>query len=105
MATKKQYNSFSDLLAELKTPVLVDFYAIWCGPCQMMSPVLDTVKKEFQNHLNVVKIDTDKYPEIASEYNVLALPTLILFKDSQPTKRFEGLSSSEQLISQLKTSI
>ncbi|AFZ50857.1 thioredoxin [Dactylococcopsis salina] len=105
MATKKQYNSFSDLLAESTNPVLVDFYAVWCGPCQMMSPVLDTVKKQFQNRLTVVKIDTDKYPEIASEHHILALPTLILFKEGKPAKRFEGMSSSEQLISQLETLI
>ncbi|AFZ42305.1 thioredoxin [Halothece sp. PCC 7418] len=102
MAVKKQYNSFSELLTESPTPVLVDFYAVWCGPCQMMSPVLDAVKKQFHDRLTVVKIDTDKYPDIASEYQILALPTLILFKDGKPAQRFEGMRSNEQLISELE---
>lgn len=105
MAVKKQFSSFSELLAQSSTPVLVDFYAVWCGPCQMMSPVLDAVKKQFQDRLTVVKIDTDKYPEIASQYHILALPTLILFQNGEPAKRFEGMLSSEQLISQLKSFI
>lgn len=102
MAVKKQYNSFSELLRESSTPVLVDFYAVWCGPCQMMSPVLDAVKKQFHDRLTVVKIDTDKYPDLASEYQILALPTLILFKDGKPAQRFEGMRSSEQLSSELE---
>lgn len=102
MAVKKQYSSFSQLITESPTPVLVDFYAVWCGPCQMMSPVLDAVKEKFQDRLTIVKIDTDKYPEIASQNHVLSLPTLILFKDGKPVQRFEGASSSEQLISQLE---
>ncbi len=102
MAVQQQYTSFSELINEATTPVLVDFYAVWCGPCQMMSPVLDAVKQKFQDRLQVVKIDTDKYPELASQYQIVALPTLVLFKDGKPVKRFEGMSNSEQLSAEIE---
>lgn len=80
MAVKKQFTSFQDLLSGSDLPVLVDFYATWCGPCQMMGPILDKVNNQLRGRLQVVKIDTDKYPQLASQYEIHALPTLVLFK-------------------------
>ncbi|MGB5961259.1 MAG: thioredoxin [Coleofasciculaceae cyanobacterium] len=102
MAVKKQFTSFQDLLSGSDLPVLVDFYATWCGPCQMMIPILDKVNNQLKGRLQVVKIDTDKYPQLASQYEIHALPTLVLFKNGQPLERIEGVVPAEQLIQRLQ---
>jgi thioredoxin len=102
MATKQQFSSFSDLLANAATPVLVDFYAPWCGPCQMMAGILHEVNGQMHQQVKVVKINVDNYPAIASQYQVSALPTLVLFKQGQPTQRIEGVVPAAQLLQQLK---
>ncbi|MDJ0713492.1 MAG: thioredoxin [Prochloraceae cyanobacterium] len=103
MAVKKTFSSFSELLANSDVPVLVDFYATWCGPCHMMAPILEEVGIKMKNLLQVVKIDTDKYPDLASTYNIEALPTLVLFKQGQPVERIEGVVQPQQLIEHLQT--
>ncbi|NEO75257.1 MULTISPECIES: thioredoxin [Moorena] len=102
MAVKKQFKTFQELLSGSDVPVLVDFYAIWCGPCQMMAPILEQVNAELKDRLKVVKIDTDKYPQLASQYGIEALPTLVLFKNGQPQQRIEGLRPAEDLIQLLQ---
>jgi thioredoxin len=102
MANKQQFQSFEDLLAGAETPVLVDFYATWCGPCQMMASVLATVSRQLKGDLKIVKIDTDKYPQIASQHRIAALPTLVLFKAGQPIDRIEGVLPAEQLVTRLR---
>ncbi|MCC0179585.1 thioredoxin [Waterburya agarophytonicola K14] len=103
MAVKKQFSSFEDLLASSNVPVLVDFYATWCGPCQMMTPILEQVGVNLRDRLQVVKIDTEKYPNLASKYQIEALPTLILFKDGQPAEKIEGVHQAPQLIQHLSS--
>ena len=103
MAVKKQFSSFEDLLENSNVPVLVDFYATWCGPCQMMTPILEQVGATLRDRLQVVKIDTDKYPNLASKYQVEALPTLVLFKDGRATTKIEGVHEAPQLIQHLST--
>ncbi len=105
MAVKKQFNSFQDLLSSSEVPVLVDFYATWCGPCQMMSPIVEQVNSHLKDQLQVVKIDTDKYPQIANQHHIHALPTLVLFKNGQPVDRIEGVVPAADLIQRLKTLI
>jgi thioredoxin-like negative regulator of GroEL len=87
MATQKQFTSFEELLASAEKPLLVDFY-----------PILDQVQAAMKDKLQVVKIDTDRYPELASQYDVHALPTVVLFKNGQPVERMEGVLPPEQLI-------
>nr|KJB59445.1 hypothetical protein B456_009G254900 [Gossypium raimondii] len=87
-AKKQTFNSFDDLLANSDKPVLVDFYATWCGPCQFMVPVLNEVSATLKDKIQVVKIDTEKYPSIADKYNIQGLPTFIIFKDGKPLDRF-----------------
>ena len=103
MAVKKQFSSFQDLLEGSDIPVLVDFYATWCGPCQMMAPILEQVGASLRDRLQIVKIDTDKYPNLASKYQIEALPTLVLFKNGQPAERIEGVLQAQQLIQHLST--
>lgn len=100
--TKKKFSNFQDLLAQSEVPVLVDFYAQWCGPCQMMAPVLEQVKAQLTDQIQVVKIDTEKYPQLASTYQIYALPTLVLFKDGSPVERIEGYQTADQLVPYLQ---
>mgnify|MGYP001806832600 FL=1 len=102
MAVKKQFANFAEMLAGSPKPVLVDFYATWCGPCQMMAPILEQVGSHLRQQLQVVKIDTDKYPAIATYYQIQSLPTLVLFKQGQPVHRIEGVQQAAQLIQQLQ---
>jgi thioredoxin len=102
MSVKKQFSSFQDLLNNANRPVLVDFYATWCGPCQMMVPVLEQVGVQLRDRVQIVKIDSDKYPQLASQYQIQALPTLVLFKGGQPAHRIEGVVPASQLVQQLQ---
>lgn len=102
MSTKKQFNSFEEMLSGSDLPVLVDFYAAWCGPCQMMAPILEQVNAQLQGKIKIVKIDTDKYPQLASQYQIEALPTLVLFKKGEAVERIEGLLQAPQLVQHLQ---
>lgn len=103
MAVKKQFASFQELLDSSPLPVLVDFYATWCGPCQMMAPILEQVGTYLRERLQIVKIDSDKYPHLASRYGIQALPTLVLFKNGQECDRLEGVVQAQPLIQRLES--
>ena len=102
MTTKKQFNSFEEMLSGSDLPVLVDFYAEWCGPCQMMVPILEQVNNQLKDRLRIVKIDTEKYGNLASQYQISALPTLVLFKQGQPVGRIEGVMEAQQLVQHIQ---
>jgi thioredoxin len=102
MAVQKQFSSFEELLSSSDLPVLVDFYATWCGPCQMMAPILDQVGGQLKDKLMVVKIDSDKYEDLASQHHIYALPTLVLFKNGAEVDRIEGVIQAAQLIERVK---
>ncbi|EGK86042.1 thioredoxin [Microcoleus sp. MON1_C1] len=102
MAVQKQFSSFEELLSGSDLPVLVDFYATWCGPCQMMAPILEQVSGQMKDKLMVVKIDTDKYEHLASQHHIYALPTLVLFKNGAEVDRIEGVMQPAQLIDRLQ---
>ncbi|KAL1189998.1 Thioredoxin Y1 [Cardamine amara subsp. amara] len=104
-AKKQTYDSFDDLLVNSDKPVLVDYYATWCGPCQFMVPILNEVSATLKDKIQVVKIDTEKYPSIANKYKIEALPTFILFKDGEPCDRFEGALTTKQLIQRIEDSL
>lgn len=102
MAVKKQFNSFDEVILGSDVPVLVDFYATWCGPCQMMASILEEVNTQISDRIQIVKIDTDKYEQLASQYHIYALPTLILFKNGQPVDRIEGVIQVAQLLERVQ---
>ena len=102
---KKQFGSFQELISGSNLPILVDFYASWCGPCQMMAKNLDQVNQTMSQKVKIVKINTDKYPDLASKYKVQALPTLVLFNQGQPIDRVEGLLSADQIVRRLQSLI
>lgn len=102
MATKQQFNSFEELISGSDLPLLVDFYADWCGPCQMMAPILEQVGSQLKDRLRVAKINTDKYPQLASQHHIHALPTLVLFKQGKPVDRIEGVMPADALVQRLQ---
>lgn len=105
MAVKQQFSSFQEMIEGTDKPVLVDFYAVWCGPCQLMAGELEQVKAKTQDQLQIVKIDTDRYPNLASQYQIQALPTMVLFKNGQVVDRIEGAMSADKLIDRLQPNL
>ena len=90
----------SDVLASNK-PVLVDFWATWCGPCKMVAPVLEEIATERAEQLTVAKLDVDANPETARDFQVVSIPTMILFKDGEPQLRIIGAKGKGQLLQEL----
>jgi thioredoxin 1 len=83
------------------TPVLVDFWAEWCGPCKMVAPVLDEIAKEHQGKLEVVKLNVDENPEVSMRYGVMSIPTLALFVGGVEKKRLIGAMPKRNILSEL----
>ncbi len=88
--------TFQEIINQNK-PVLVDFFATWCSPCKMMSPILDDVKNRVGEKANIIKIDVDKNPQAAATYQVRGVPTLILFKNGKPLWRQSGVVPANEL--------
>ena len=93
--------SFADAVLTSTTPVLVDFWAAWCGPCRMVAPVLEEIATEKAGSLTVAKVDVDANPGTARDFQVVSIPTLILFKDGQPVKRIVGAKGKAALLREL----
>lgn len=93
-------SSFNDIISG-ETPVLVDFYADWCGPCKTLAPILKEVKSDLGDGVKIVKIDVDKNQELASKYQVRGVPTMILFKDGKQFWRQSGLLPKHDIVSKI----
>lgn len=87
---------FDDLI-QSKSPVLVDFFAEWCGPCKMMKPILEELKSMVGEKARIVKIDVDKHQEIAQVYNIQSVPTLVIFKEGLVVWRQSGVMQAKDL--------
>ncbi len=93
--------NFKDIINS-EIPVLIDFYAEWCGPCKMLAPILKEVKESLGADVKILKIDVDKNQNLASQYQVRGVPTLILFKQGKQLWRESGLRQKEELITIIK---
>lgn len=95
--------NFEQEVLKTNEVVLVDFYADWCGPCKMMSPIIDGIADENIAGVKVGKINVDNNQNLAQKYNVMSIPTLIVFKNGNPVKGFVGVTDKEELKSALKS--
>lgn len=89
--------NFQSEVVDAGLPVLVDFWAPWCGPCRMIAPVVDELAGEYGTKIKVGKVNTDENLTIASQYQITSIPTLLLFKDKKPVQRIVGFKSKNEL--------
>lgn len=94
--------NFAEIVENSDIPVLVDFWAPWCGPCKALTPTIEKVAEELEGKLKVVKINVDEAPAIAGKYSVMSIPTVILFKDGQVKEQTVGLVNKSKLIKKIE---
>lgn len=97
--------SFNQLIQQSELPVVVDFWAEWCGPCKMVSPSLERIAKEYRGKLLVVKINVDEKPQIALQYQIQSIPTIMMFQNGQAVMRLVGAQSYESLKQQIQRAL
>lgn len=93
--------NFETEVLESEIPVLVDFYADWCGPCKMLSPTISELANEYEGKVKVLKLNIDEAEGVARKYNVMTIPTLILFKDGEVSGKIVGVKKKEAIIEEL----
>ena len=94
---KMNEDSFQSEVLESSQPVLVDFTAVWCGPCKMLDPVVKQLAQDWDGKAKVVKLDVDENPNLAMNYGVMGIPTLMLFKNGEPVERVTGYQPKDRL--------
>jgi thioredoxin len=93
--------TFDETIGASAETVVVDFWAEWCGPCKMIAPILDEIANEHAGKLSIAKLNVDENPDVARRYDVMSIPTLIVFKDGAPQKRLVGAKGKGQLLAEL----
>ncbi len=92
---------FQTEVLESSVPVLVDFWAEWCGPCKMVAPIVDDIAEEYGGKMRVAKVDADANPDVLMQYGILGIPTLILFKAGKEVERITGYKPKDKILSKL----
>lgn len=95
-------DDFQEEVLDSKKPVLVDFWAEWCGPCKMIAPVVEEISEEYGDRVKVAKLDADQNQQVLMDYQIMGIPTLILFKDGEPAKRITGFRPKDQMVKELE---
>ncbi len=93
--------TFDEVIGSADGPVLVDFWAEWCGPCKAVAPILDEIAQEHGEKVQISKLNVDDNPDIARRFDVMSIPTMIVFKDGEPTKRLVGARGKGQILEEL----
>ena len=94
-------DTFDEVVLKADLPTVVDFWAVWCGPCKMIAPVLEEIAKEYDGQLQIAKLDVDHNNGSAMRYGVMSIPTLIVFKDGQSVERIVGFMPKAKLLSKI----
>jgi thioredoxin 1 len=94
--------TFDEEVASSSVPLVVDFWAEWCGPCRMVAPVLEAIAAEHDGKIRVAKLNVDDAPDVARRYEIMSIPTLLVFQDGIPKKRLVGAKGKAQLVSELE---
>ena len=94
--------NFEEEVLNCDKTVLVDVFATWCGPCRMMSPIIDEIAEELGDMVKVGKVDSDENPEIADRYGIMSIPTILIIKNGQVVKTFIGVTAKEEILEALK---
>ncbi len=94
--------NFQTEVLESETPVLIDFWAEWCGPCKTISPIVDQLADEYTGKLKVGKLDADEHQEVLQQYGVMGLPTLLLFVNGQPVERIQGARPKGDIVTRVE---
>jgi len=97
--------NFEDDVVKASAPVIVDFWAEWCGPCRMVAPILEEVSGELGEKVKIVKLNVDENPQTASKYGIMSIPTLLLFKDGKIASRQVGAAPKAKLVQWINGSI
>lgn len=101
---KVNNQNFEEVVLKSDKLVVVDFFATWCGPCQMLSPVLEEISHELSD-VTIVKVDVDEAPQLAEKYGVFSIPNVVMIKDGKEIDRFVGFSSKEVVINNIKKNL
>ena len=103
MALEITRENFEAEVLRSDKPVVIDFWAPWCGPCKMVAPVIDEIAKEYEGKVKVAKINIDDAGDIASQYNVMSIPTIMIFKDGTVAAQSVGALSKDELVKMIAT--
>ena len=103
MITVLDSQNFESEITNSLSPIIVDFFASWCGPCKMLSPVLENIDEKFGENLKILKVDIDKFPELANKYNIMSVPTLIFFENGEIVRQETGFMLEEKIMEFIKS--